>query len=59
MWFGNTKDEKEDGIICFSVERCIVCGEEVPEGTQVCKYCRERVIEHKHREVNNIVKFRI
>lgn len=25
----------------MSVDRCVCCGEPIPEGTQVCKACRE------------------
>lgn len=26
----------------MSVDRCVCCGEPIPEGTQVCKTCREK-----------------
>ena len=30
--------------VIFMEDRCIMCGEYVPEGRQVCKSCEERVI---------------
>lgn len=29
----------------MSVDRCIMCGEEIPEGVQVCKTCIEGITE--------------
>ena len=31
-----------------SVDRCVACGDYVPEGTQVCRRCR-KVVEYNRR----------
>ena len=32
----------EPVVYNFNVDRCVICGEIVPEGTQVCKACLEK-----------------
>lgn len=34
----------------MSVERCILCGEEIPEGQQCCPSCRMKVINMENRK---------
>ena len=43
--YQNYKKIKERKQIKMSVDRCIMCGEEIPEGVQVCKACVEGIAE--------------
>lgn len=39
------KTKRKENRLTMSVDRCIMCGEEIPEGVQVCKTCVEGIAE--------------
>ena len=41
--YQNYKKIKERKRKNMSVDRCVMCGEEIPEGLQVCKKCAEEI----------------
>lgn len=34
-------------VTCFTEERCVMCGEIIPEGRQVCPRCEKLVDQNK------------
>ena len=37
----NDDEEDEKTIFCPGSETCVLCGDDIPEGTQLCPACRD------------------